>query len=111
MPPKSMLRRWPSSRAGRGGLSRKASAQVNAGRGVSEPVGRYGPADWCQPRATTADSPQKHGTLARLRRSLGIVGLGPRPKPSRFGCNLPEDTAYAHKLPAFNRVLHVFHKQ
>ncbi len=60
---------------------------------------------------TAADSQQKHGTLARLRRSLGVIGLGPRPTPPRFGWNLPEDTAYAHKLPAFKSVLHVFHGQ
>jgi hypothetical protein len=46
--------------------------------------------------------------LARLQRSLG---LGPRPTPPRFGWNLPEDTAYAHQLPAFGGVLHVFHGQ
>ena len=49
--------------------------------------------------------------LARLRRSLGAIGPGPRPAPPRFGWNLPEDTAYAHKLPAFSSVLHVFHGQ
>jgi hypothetical protein len=56
-------------------------------------------------------APGKNGLRARLRQALEPLGLGPRAPRPRFGWNLAEDTAHAHRLPGFDGIVHVFHGQ